>query len=311
VLGSGEAGWSSTGRRPPCQRRRWPLSLTSLGADPIAFRSRWRTGIVTPWSGALAQVCSGPVPKGPPAPRHLGRGLFATAALAVALGWAPSDRAPSARAGPRRREHRGLPQGLFASLLRNWASTRGSASSPSASPSGIVLGIGISIPLVCLGHAIFPLTPCSIMPPAAPWMSSGGERVCLRPHVVTAWGGPFAGMLPWGSIRWRVGKAFERNRGSRRPGQVEGVIRRRRSRLHVIAFGWRLKSRPIISPTSCCGSNRIFARRLIGMWARRHRVLPVDTIRSFNDSEAATVILLIVSCHGGDVFSSRLRRAAI
>ena len=98
------------------------------------------------------------------------------------------------------------------------------------------------------------------------------------------------------------------------PGQVEGVVAVGASRLHTIAFGVAPQVAPsFLSYILLRFESDIRSASVIGMvggggigfflW---------DTIRSFNDREAATVIMLIVAmvmCV--DVVSARIRRATI
>ena len=98
------------------------------------------------------------------------------------------------------------------------------------------------------------------------------------------------------------------------PGQVEGVAAVGRRRLHVIAFGVVPQVMPnFLSYVLLRFESDIRSASVIGMVGGGGIGFYLwDTIRSFNDREAATVILLIVAmvmCI--DVVSSRVRRAAI
>jgi phosphonate transport system permease protein len=133
---------------------------------------------------------------------------------------------------------------------------------------------------------------------------------------VTAVGlGPFAGTLALGLHTGGVlGKLLSETIEAIDPGQLEGVAAVGAPRLHVIAFGVVPQVMPnFLSYILLRFESDIRSASVIGMvggggigfflW---------DTIRSFNDREAATVILLIVAmvmCV--DVVSSRIRRAAI
>jgi phosphonate transport system permease protein len=98
------------------------------------------------------------------------------------------------------------------------------------------------------------------------------------------------------------------------PGQVEGVTAVGASRLHVIAFGVAPQVAPnYLSYLLLRFESDIRSAAVIGMVGGGGIGFYLwDTIRSFKDSEAATVILLIViMVMAVDVFSSRLRRATI
>jgi len=133
---------------------------------------------------------------------------------------------------------------------------------------------------------------------------------------VTAVGlGPFAGMLALGIHTGGVlAKLLSETIESIDPGQVEGVAATGAGRLHVIAFGVVPQVLPnFLSYVMLRFESDIRSASVIGMvggggigfflW---------DTIRSFKDREAATVILLIVAMVMlTDVISSRVRRMAI
>jgi phosphonate transport system permease protein len=133
---------------------------------------------------------------------------------------------------------------------------------------------------------------------------------------VTAVGlGPFAGTLVLGIHTSGVlGKLLSETVEVIDPGQVEGISAVGASNLHVIAFGVVPQILPnFLSYILLRFESDIRSASVIGkvggggigfyLW---------DTIRSFNDREAATVILMIVAmvmCI--DVVSARIRRAAI
>jgi phosphonate transport system permease protein len=133
---------------------------------------------------------------------------------------------------------------------------------------------------------------------------------------VTAVGlGPFAGMLALGLHTGGVlGKLLSETVESIDPGQVEGVAAAGATRLQTIVFGVVPQVLPnFVSYVLLRFESDIRSASVIGMvggggigfflW---------DTIRAFNDREAATVILLIVAmvmCV--DVVSSRIRRLTI
>jgi len=133
---------------------------------------------------------------------------------------------------------------------------------------------------------------------------------------VTAVGlGPFAGMLALGLHTGGVlGKLLSETVESIDPGQVEGVAATGAGPLHVITFGVVPQVLPnFISYVLLRFESDIRSASVIGMIGGGGIGFYLwDTIRSFKDGEAATVILLIVAMVMGiDVVSSRIRRAVI
>jgi phosphonate transport system permease protein len=133
---------------------------------------------------------------------------------------------------------------------------------------------------------------------------------------VTAVGlGPFAGMLALGLHTGGVlGKLLSETVESIDPGQAEGVLAVGAGRLHVIAFGVIPQILPnFVSYVLLRFESDIRSASVIGMIGGGGIGFYLwDTIRSFKDSEAATVILLIVAMvMAVDVVSSRIRRATI
>jgi len=133
---------------------------------------------------------------------------------------------------------------------------------------------------------------------------------------VTAVGlGPFAGMLALGIHSGGVlGKLLSETIEGVDPGQVEGVAAVGASRLHVIAFGVVPQVLPgFLSYVLLRFESDIRSASVIGMVGGGGIGFHLwDTIRSFNDREAATVILLIVAmvmCT--DLVSARVRRAML
>jgi phosphonate transport system permease protein len=133
---------------------------------------------------------------------------------------------------------------------------------------------------------------------------------------VTAVGlGPFAGMLALGVHTGGVlGKLFSETIEAIDPGQVEGVEAVGASRLHTIAFGvWPQVLPHCLSYVLLRFESDVRSAAVIGMVGGGGIGFYLwETIRSFNDREAATVILLIVAmvmCI--DMVSARLRRLAI
>jgi phosphonate transport system permease protein len=98
------------------------------------------------------------------------------------------------------------------------------------------------------------------------------------------------------------------------PGQLEGVAAVGASRLHVIAFGVFPQVLPnFLSYILLRFESDIRSASVIGMVGGGGIGFYLwETIRSFNDREAATVIFLIVAmvmCT--DILSARVRRVAI
>jgi phosphonate transport system permease protein len=133
---------------------------------------------------------------------------------------------------------------------------------------------------------------------------------------VTAVGlGPFAGMLALGIHTGGVlGKLLSESIEAIDPGQVEGVTAVGALRLHVIGFGVLPQILPnFLSYILLRFESDIRSASVIGMVGGGGIGFYLwDTIRAFNDREAATVILLIVAmviCV--DIISARIRRAVI
>jgi phosphonate transport system permease protein len=133
---------------------------------------------------------------------------------------------------------------------------------------------------------------------------------------VTAVGlGPFAGMLALGIHTGGVlGKLLSETIEAIDPGQVEGVAAVGAPSLHVIGFGVVPQILPnFLSYILLRFESDIRSASVIGMVGGGGIGFYLwDTIRAFNDREAATVILLIVVmvvCV--DMISARIRRAVI
>jgi phosphonate transport system permease protein len=133
---------------------------------------------------------------------------------------------------------------------------------------------------------------------------------------VTAVGlGPFAGTLALGVHTGGVlGKLLSEAVEATDPGQIEGVAAAGAGRLQVISFGIVPQVLPsFLSYLLLRFESDIRSASVIGMVGGGGIGFYLwDTIRAFNDREAATVILLIVAmvmCV--DVASSRVRRLAI
>lgn len=270
-------------------------------------------------SGAFVELQSGPVPVAPPRRSDLGRGLAATVALAVVFAWAA-----------RMIELR--PLELFRDIGNIGVFLRGYLNPSFANVGeygwqclitisialwGTLLAVVIAVPLGFLGAR-------NLAP--HPLVYFGARRVmdALRAvnefvfalMFVTAVGlGPFAGMLALGIHTGGVlGKLLSETVEAIDAGQVEGVAATGASRLHVVALGVVPQVLPnFISYVLLRFESDIRSASVIGMVGGGGIGFYLwDTIRAFNDREAATVILLIVAmvmCV--DVVSARVRRATI
>jgi phosphonate transport system permease protein len=182
---------------------------------------------------------------------------------------------------------------------------------------GTLLAVVISIPLGLLGAR-------NIAPHPVVYVAARRAMDVLRAvnefvfalMFVTAVGlGPFAGMLALGLHTGGVlGKLLSETIEAIDPGQMEGVAAVGAPRSHVIAFGVVPQVMPnFLSYILLRFESDIRSASVIGMVGGGGIGFYLwDTIRAFNDREAATVILLIVAmvmCV--DVVSSRVRRAAI
>ena len=182
---------------------------------------------------------------------------------------------------------------------------------------GTVLAALISIPLGLLGarniapHPLVYLAARRIMD----LLRAVNEFVFALMFVTAVGLGPFAGMLALGIHTGGVlGKLLSETVEAIDPGQVEGVAATGASRLHVIAFGVIPQVIPnFLSYVLLRFESDIRSASVIGMVGGGGIGFYLwDTIRSFNDREAATVILLIVAMvMAVDVVSSRIRRATI
>jgi phosphonate transport system permease protein len=182
---------------------------------------------------------------------------------------------------------------------------------------GTVLAIAISIPLGVLGARN--LAPHPVVYVAARRMMDTLRAVnefVFALMFVTAVGlGPFAGMLALGVHTGGVlGKLLSEAIEAIDPGQMESVAAVGAPRPHVIAFGVVPQVMPnFLSYILLRFESDIRSASVIGMVGGGGIGFYLwDTIRAFNDREAATVILLIVAmvmCV--DVVSARIRRAAI
>ncbi len=182
---------------------------------------------------------------------------------------------------------------------------------------GTALAIAVAVPLGLLGARN--LAPHPLVYHAArrtmDLLRAVNEFVFALMFVTAVGLGPFAGMLALGVHTGGVlGKLLSETIEAIDPGQVEGVAGTGASRLHVIAFGVVPQVTPnFLSYVLLRFESDIRSASVIGMVGGGGIGFYLwDTIRSFNDREAATVILLIVAmvmCI--DVVSARIRRATI
>jgi phosphonate transport system permease protein len=182
---------------------------------------------------------------------------------------------------------------------------------------GTVLAAAISIPLGLCGarnlapHPLVYLAARRIMD----LLRAVNEFVFALMFVTAVGLGPFAGMLALGIHTGGVlGKLLSETVESIDPGQVEGVAAAGATRLQAIAFGVVPQVLPnYISYVLLRFESDIRSASVIGMVGGGGIGFYLwDTIRAFNDREAAAVILLIVAmvmCV--DVVSSRIRRLTI
>jgi len=182
---------------------------------------------------------------------------------------------------------------------------------------GTLLAVTISIPLGLLGARN--LAPHPIVYTAArrvmDLLRAVNEFVFALMFVTAVGLGPFAGMLALGIHTGGVlGKLLSETVEAIDPGQLEGVAAVGAGRLHVVAFGVVPQVLPnFLSYILLRFESDIRSASVIGMVGGGGIGFYLwDTIRAFNDREAATVILLIVlMVMAVDVVSSRIRRAAI
>ena len=182
---------------------------------------------------------------------------------------------------------------------------------------GTVLALLVSVPLGLLGARN--LSPHPLVYFAArrlmDVLRAVNEFVFALMFVTAVGLGPFAGMLALGLHTGGVlGKLLSETIEAIDPGQMEGVAAVGAPRLHVIAFGVVPQVMPnFLSYILLRFESDIRSASVIGMVGGGGIGFYLwDTIRAFNDREAATVILLIVAmvmCV--DVVSSRIRRASI
>jgi phosphonate transport system permease protein len=270
-------------------------------------------------SGALLGVDAGPTPQAPPRESHVRRNLLATLVLALVFGTA----ARVIELRPLELIHDAGNIGVF---LRGYLHPSFAHLGEYAWQCvvtvcialwGTLLAVAISVPLRLLGAR-------NLAPHRTVYFAARRLMDVLRAvnefvfalMFVTAVGlGPFAGMLALGIHTGGVlGKLLSETIESIDPGQVEGVAAVGAGRLHVIAFGVVPQVLPnFLSYILLRFESDIRSASVIGMVGGGGIGFYLwDTIRAFNDREAATVILLIVlMVMAVDVVSSRIRRLAI
>jgi phosphonate transport system permease protein len=268
---------------------------------------------------ALTALYMGPAPQAPPATSHLRRNLFAMLALAVVFGAA--GRVIELRPLELVRDAGNIAVFLRGYLHPSFAHLGEYAWQCLVTVCialwGTLLAAGISVPLGLLGarnlapHPVVYFAARRVMDV----LRAVNEFVFALMFVTAVGLGPFAGMLALGLHTGGVlGKLLSETIESIDPGQVEGVAAVGAGRLHVIAFGVVPQVMPnFLSYILLRFESDIRSASVIGMVGGGGIGFYLwDTIRAFNDREAATVILLIVlMVMAVDVVSSRIRRLAI
>jgi len=270
-------------------------------------------------NGPFAAIHAASVPALPPRRSEVGRSLLAAFAMAILLGWAA--RIIELRPLELVRDIGNVGVFLKGYLHPSFANLGEYAwqcvITICIALWGTVLAAVISVPLGLLGAR-------NLSPHPAVYFVTRRVMDVLRAvnefvfalMFVTAVGlGPFAGMLALGIHTGGVlAKLLSETIESIEPGQVEGVAATGAGRLHVIAFGVVPQVMPnFLSYVMLRFESDIRSASVIGMVGGGGIGFYLwDTIRSFKDREAATVILLIVAMVMlTDVVSSRVRRAAI
>jgi phosphonate transport system permease protein len=269
--------------------------------------------------GTVSTLYAGPAPQAPPRVSHVGRSLAAT--LALALIFAGAARVIELRPLELLRDAGNIGVFLHGYLHPSFANLGEYAWQCVVTVCialwGTLLAILISIPLGLLGarnlapHPVVYFAARRVMDV----LRAVNEFVFALMFVTAVGLGPFAGMLALGIHTGGVlGKLLSETIESIDPGQVEGVAAVGAGRLHVIGFGVVPQVMPnFLSYILLRFESDIRSASVIGMVGGGGIGFYLwDTIRAFNDREAATVILLIVAmvmCV--DVVSSRVRRMAI
>src|SRR5499426_1018404 len=270
-------------------------------------------------TGALSGLLSGPTPQAPPRQSPVRRNLALLLGLAVVL--ALAGRVIELRPLELARDVGNIGVFLKGYLRPSFAHVGEYAWQCLVAACialwGTLLAVAIAVPLGLLGAR-------NVSPHPVVYFAARRVLDVLRAvnefvfalMFVTAVGlGPFAGMLALGLHTGGIlGKLLSETIESIDPGQMEGVAAVGAGRLHVIAFGVIPQVLPnFLSYVLLRFESDIRSASVIGMVGGGGIGFYLwDTIRSFNDREAATVILLIVAMVMGiDVVSARVRRATI
>jgi len=267
----------------------------------------------------LAAVHLGPAPEAPSRPSHLRRNFVMTVALAVVFGVAA--RIVELRPLELVRDIGNVAVFLRGYLHPSFAHVGEYAwqcvVTLSIAMWGTVLAVALALPLGLLGARN--LSPHPVLYHAArrtmDVLRAVNEFVFALMFVTAVGLGPFAGLLALGLHTGGVlGKLFSETIEAIDPGQMEGVVAVGATPLQVITFGVVPQVIPnFLSYILLRFESDIRSASVIGMVGGGGIGFYLwDTIRSFNDREAATVILLIVAMvMVTDVVSARVRRAAI
>ena len=270
-------------------------------------------------SAQLAALHSGTLPVLPGRRSELGRSLLAAFCMAVVLGWAA--RVIELRPFELVRDIGNVGVFLKGYLHPSFANVGEYAWQCIVTVCialwGTVLAVTIAVPLGLLGarnlspHPVVYFATRRVMDV----LRAVNEFVFALMFVTAVGLGPFAGMLALGIHTGGVlAKLLSETIESIEPGQVEGVAATGAGRLHVIAFGVVPQILPnFVSYVLLRFESDIRSASVIGMVGGGGIGFYLwDTIRSFKDREASTVILLIVAMVMLiDVVSSRVRRATI
>ena len=269
--------------------------------------------------GPFSGVLTGPVPQAPPQPSTLGRNFGVTLALAILLGLAA--RVIELRPLELLRDIGNV--GLFVKGYLHPSFTHIGVYAWQCVVTmcialwGTLLAIVIAVPLALCGARN--LSPHPVVHFAArrvmDVLRAVNEFVFALMFVTAVGLGPFAGMLALGIHTGGIlGKLLSETIESIDPGQIEGVTAVGAGPLSVISFGVAPQVMPnFLSYILLRFESDIRSASVIGMVGGGGIGFYLwDTIRSFNDREAATVIqLIVVMVMTIDVISSRIRRLAI
>jgi len=269
--------------------------------------------------GALAALERGPAPQAPARETHTGRNALATLALAILFGWAA--RVIELRPLELLRDVGNIGIFLRGYLHPSFVHVGEYAWQCMVTVCialwGSLLALLVAVPLGLLGarnvspHPLVYLAARRLMD----LLRAVNEFVFALMFVTAVGLGPFAGMLALAVHTGGVlGKLFSETVESIDPGQVEGVAAVGATRLQTIAFGVRPQVLPnCLSYIMLRFESDIRSASVIGMVGGGGIGFYLwDTIRSFNDREAAVVILLIVAMvMAVDIVSAGIRRATI